>query len=326
MLSVTLPTMQDVAAARKALAGVAIRTPLIRLNGVPADGPAIWLKLENLQPTGSFKLRGAAAVLAGATADELAAGIVTASAGNMGLGAAWFARRLGVRCTVLVPPTAPASKIAAMEAQGATVIRVTHDQWWTAFVQRRAEGIDGVFIHAFDDPRVMAGNGTIALEILEDLPATTAILVPWGGGGLTCGIATVTGELAPDVRVYATEVATAAPWAAALAAGGPVTVEMVESFVDGIGSRTVLDSMFPRASALGVGSLVAGVDDVAAALVALLERNHVLAEGAGATPVACALLPGAFTADDTVVCVVSGGMIDRSTVIDLLSAAGQVLP
>ncbi|HEY2793342.1 MAG TPA: pyridoxal-phosphate dependent enzyme [Micromonosporaceae bacterium] len=318
----TLPTLEDVAAAREALAGVAIRTPLIRLNGAPDGGPQIWLKLENLQPTGSFKLRGAAAVLARATADQLAAGIVTASAGNMGLGAAWFARRLGVRCTVLVPPTAPASKIEAMEAQGATVIRVTHDVWWTAFVNRRAEGIEGVFIHAFDDPRVMAGNGTIAMEILEDLPATTAILVPWGGGGLTCGIAAVARELAPSVRVYAAEVDTAAPWSAALAAGAPVTVEMAESFVDGIGSRTVLDSMFPRATELGVGSLVAGVDDVAAALVALLERNHVLAEGAGATPVACALQPGAFTAADTVVCVVSGGMIDRSTILDLLSAAG----
>jgi threonine dehydratase len=317
MASVLLPTIDDVHAAREAIRGFAIRTPLVRLNR--ETGPAIWLKLENLQPTGSFKLRGAAAVLGGASTDDVAAGIVTASAGNMGLGAAWFAKRLGVRCTVLVPPTAPESKITAMEDLGAIVLRVTHDQWWTAFVDRRADGIDGVFIHAFDDPRVMAGNGTIACEILEDLPATTAILVPWGGGGLSCGIAATTQTLAPAVRVFATEVASAAPLAAAVAAGGPVNVDMTPSFVDGIGSRTVLQPMYDRAAHLGIGTLVASVDDVADALVMLLERNHVLAEGAGATPVACALQPAAFTAEDTVVCVVSGGMIDRSTVIELLS-------
>jgi threonine dehydratase len=317
MAIVLLPTIEDVRAARDAMRGIAIRTPLVRLN--LETGPAIWLKLENLQPTGSFKLRGAAAVLGGASKDDVAAGIVTASAGNMGLGAAWFAKRLGVRCTVLVPPTAPESKINAMENLGATVLHVTHDQWWTAFVERRADGIDGVFIHAFDDPRVMAGNGTIAMEILDDLPETTTVLVPWGGGGLSCGIAATTAALAPAVKVYATEVVTAAPLSAALAAGRPVSVDMTPSFVDGIGSRTVLQPMYDRAVHLGIGALVAPVDDVADALVTLLERNHVLAEGAGATPVACALQSGVFTEADTIVCVVSGGMIDRSAVVELLS-------
>ncbi len=312
-----LPTMDDFASARNALRGIAIRTPLIRLN--VDTGPAIWLKLENLQPTGSFKLRGAAAVLAGADKDDVAAGIVTASAGNMGLGAAWFARRLGVRCTVIVPPTAPESKITAMESLGADVIRVSHDQWWTAFVERRVDGIDGVFIHAFDDPQVMAGNGTIAFEIIEDLPQTTAVLVPWGGGGLTCGIAAAMRTLAPAVRMYATEVASAAPLRAALAAGGPVTVDMAPSFVDGIGSRTVLPSMYDRAVDLGIGALTANVDDIADTVVMLLERNHVLAEGAGATPVACAMQAAGFDASDTIVCVVSGGMIGRETVAELLS-------
>ena len=312
-----LPTIDDINDARDALRGIAIRTPVLRLN--VDTGPAIWLKLENLQPTGSFKLRGAAAVLANADSDDVADGIVTASAGNMGLGAAWFARRLGVRCTVIVPPTAPESKITAMESLGADVIRVTHDQWWKAFVERRAEGIDGVFIHAFDDPRVMAGNGTIAAEILEDLPQTTAVLAPWGGGGLSCGIASALQALAPAVRVYATEVATAAPFTAALAAGGPVQVDMTPSFVDGIGSRTVLQPMYDRAVHLGIGALTASVDDVADALVMLLERNHVLAEGAGATPVAAARHSPVFSASDTVVCVVSGGMIDRSILAGLLS-------
>jgi threonine dehydratase len=335
-----LPTETDIARAREAVAGVAIRTPLVRLN-VTADAQhqpqggkdtadaqhqpqggkdtaEIYLKLENLQPIGSFKLRGAAAVLASATVDEVATGIVTASAGNMGQGAAWFAKRLGVPCTVVVPPTAPASKIAAMEALGARVVPVSAEAWWDAFVERRVDGVDGVFIHAFDDVAVMAGNATIGLEIAEDLPSATHVLVPWGGGGLTCGIATGLASVGSTARVLACEVATAAPLAASLAAGGPATVDMQPSFVDGIGSRTVLPSMYDRATQLGIASLVAPVTDVAAALRLLLERNRVLAEGAGATPVACALSAG-FGADDVVVCVVSGGVIGLDTVRELLS-------
>jgi threonine dehydratase len=313
-----LPSGTDVARAREAIAGVAIRTPIVRLG----DGSNIYLKLENLQPIGSFKLRGAAAVLANAKPDEIAAGVVTASAGNMGQGAAWFAQRLGVPCTVVVPPTAPAAKIAAMEALGARVLPVSAEAWWDAFVQRRVDGVDGVFIHAFDDPAVMAGNATIGLEIAEDLPATTQVLVPWGGGGLSCGIATGLRSADSNARVYACEVATAAPLAASLAAGAPVTIEMRPSFVDGIGSRTVLPSMFERAAALGIGSLVAPVEEVAAALRLMLERNRVLAEGAGATPVACALAgfrDGVFGPGDTVVCVVSGGVIGLDTVAELIA-------
>jgi threonine dehydratase len=366
-----LPTAMDIAQAREAVAGVAIRTPLVRLNGTAdaqhqprggnetadaqhqprggnetadaqhqprggnetADaqhqprggnetdsGPQIYLKLENLQPIGSFKLRGAAAVLASATADEVAAGIVTASAGNMGQGAAWFARRLGVPCTVVVPPTAPASKITAMGALGARVVPVSAEAWWDAFVQRRVDGVDGVFIHAFDDVAVMAGNATIGLEIAEDLPSVTHVLVPWGGGGLTCGIATGLASVGSAARVLACEVATAAPLAASLAAGRPATVDMQPSFVDGIGSRTVLPSMYDRATQLGIASLVASVTDVAAALRLLLDRNRVLVEGAGATPIACALSAG-FGPDDVVVCVVSGGVIGLDTVRDLLSSS-----
>jgi threonine dehydratase len=310
-------TLAEIEDARVAMRGVAIRTPLVRLNLDTV--PAVWLKLENLQPTGSFKLRGAAAVLAGARTEDVSAGIVTASAGNMGQGAAWFARRLGVPCTVLVPPTAPEAKISAMEAYGATVVRVSQDVWWTAFVERRAEGLDGVFIHAFDDPAVMAGNGTIGLEIIEDLPATTAILVPWGGGGLSCGIASATRHVAPSVRVYAVEVDTAAPLGPALAAGEPVTVDARPSFVDGIGSRTVLPSMLARARELGIEALSASPDAVASALLAMLARNRVLAEGAGATALACALADDRFTDADTVVCVVSGGVIGLDTLAGLLA-------
>jgi threonine dehydratase len=311
-----LPSASDITRARDAVAGVAIRTPLVRLNTTSVA--QMYLKLENLQPIGSFKLRGAAAVLASATADDVATGIVTASAGNMGQAAAWYAQRLGVPCTVVVPPTAPAAKIAAMEALGARVVPVSAEAWWDAFVKRRVDGVDGVFIHAFDDVVVMAGNATIGVEIAEDLPSATHVLVPWGGGGLTCGIATGLASVGSRARALACEVATAAPLAASLVAGAPATVDMQPSFVDGIGSRTVLPSMYDRATQLGIASLVAPVDDVADALRLLLDRNHVLAEGAGATPVACALA-GGFGAEDVVVCVVSGGVIGLDTVRDLLS-------
>jgi threonine dehydratase len=317
-----LPDLDDIRAAQDAITGVAIRTPLVRLN-IDTGGPEIYLKLENLQPIGSFKLRGAAAVLATARTEDVAAGLVTASAGNMGQAAAWFARRLGVPCTVVVPPTAPPAKIEAMEAYGARVVPVSADEWWTAFVERRVPGVDGVFLHAFDDLRVMAGNGTIGLEIASDRPDATAVLVPWGGGGLSCGIATALRAVAPAARVFAVEVATAAPLSAALAAGGPVTVTHEPSFVDGIGSRTVLPSMYERAVELGVTALTATVDEVAVVLLALLERNRVLAEGAGATPVACALAgaaAGRFGPADKVVCVVSGGVIGLDTVRSLAEA------
>jgi threonine dehydratase len=316
-----LPTIEEIEAAREAIAGVAIRTPLVKLN-LPSESPRIYLKLENLQPIGSFKLRGAAAVLAGASAEEVSAGLVTASAGNMGQATAWFARRLGVPCTVVVPQTAPAAKIAAMEALGARILRVSPDDWWRAFEQRRADGVDGVFIHAFDDPAVMAGNATIGLEIAEDLPEVTAVLVPWGGGGLSCGIATALRWRSPATRVFATEVATAAPLHASLAAGAPAMVEHRPSFVDGIGSKTLLPPMYERAVTLGIEAMVAPVDDVAAALRLVLERNRVLAEGAGATPVACALAAardGVFGPGDTVVCIVSGGVIGLDTLATLLT-------
>jgi threonine dehydratase len=335
-----LPTPEQIAAARASLPGVAIRTPLIRLPGTP-----IHLKLETLQPTGSFKLRGAAAVLGSTSKESVATGIVTASAGNMGQGAAWFAHKLGVPCTVIVPPTAPPAKVTAMEAYGATVLRVTAEQWWQAFIDRRFDGVDGVFIHAFDDPVVMAGNATIALEILEDLPTVTTVVAPWGGGGLACGLASVltTSPFPTDAesssarrvlakpapsgrRVFAAEVATAAPLVAALAAGKPVEVDFEASFVDGIGSRTVLESMFDRAQMLGIDALVAPVAAVADAVRMLMERVHVVAEGAGATSVAVALAAieagaNGFGPDDVVVCVVSGGCIGLETIAALLPAA-----
>jgi threonine dehydratase len=302
-----LPTLAAVEEARSHIAGAAIRTPLVRLNyrEAPAE---IYLKLENLQPIGSFKIRGAANAMGHLSREALAEGVLTASAGNMAQGVAFAARDLGIPCTVVAPETAPETKVRAVERLGGRVIKVPFEEWWTVFERRAYEGIDAHFIHAFDDPDVMAGNGTIALEILEDLPEADAVVIPWGGGGLACGIASALRELKPACKVYAAEVSTAAPLAASLAAGEPQQVAYQPSFVDGIGGRGVFPAMFERARRLLDGSLVAGLEQVAAALRLLAERNRVVAEGAGACPVACALegLAGA----GKVVCVVSGGNID----------------
>jgi threonine dehydratase len=311
-----LPTLAAVEQARRTISGSAIRTPLVRL-GVP-DAPAeIYLKLENLQPIGSFKIRGASNAMGRLARETLAAGVLTASAGNMAQGVAWRARELGIPCTVVAPETAPETKIRAIERLGGRVIKVPFEEWWGVFESRSYAGVDAHFIHAFDDPEVMAGNGTIALEVLEDLPDVEAVIIPWGGGGLACGIAAAMRELRPACKLYAAEVSTAAPLAASLEAGGPREVVYQPSFVDGIGSRGVFPSMFERARDLLDGSLVVGLEQVAGALRLLAERNRVIAEGAGACPVACALegMGGA----GKVVCVVSGGNIDLTKLCAILT-------
>jgi len=311
-----LPPLTDIEEARRMITGSAIRTPLVRLNVF--DAPAeIYLKLENLQPIGSFKIRGAANAMAHTPPEQLARGVLTASAGNMAQGVAWRARELGIPCTVVAPDTAPETKVKAIERLGGRVIKVSFERWWQTFQERAYPGVDATFIHAFDDPHVMAGNGTIALEILEDLPDVDAMVVPWGGGGLTCGIASAVRTLKPGCRVYAAEVATGAPLAASLAAGSVQVVDYRPSFVDGIGSKTVFPQMLERAQKLIDGALVASVEEVAAALRLMAERNRVIAEGAGACPVACALSGKAGSGK--VVCIVSGGNIDLHKLCAVLS-------
>jgi threonine dehydratase len=303
--------------AKKTIANTAIRTPLIRLN-VDTAPAEIYLKLENLQPIGSFKIRGAANAIARLSPDELRRGVVTASAGNMAQGVAWCARSLGIRCTVIAPETAPEAKVNAIERLGGRVIKVSFAEWWRAFEQRSYPGVDGTFIHAFDDPQVMAGNGTIALEILEDLPEPDAVVIPWGGGGLTCGIASALRELRPSCKIFAAEVETAAPLSASLAAGAPTEVNYQSSWVDGIGAKAVFPQMFARARGLIDGALVADLPSIAEALKLLITRNHVVAEGAGACPVACALAGGAGSGK--VVCIVSGGNINVAQLSAILNA------
>ena len=311
-----LPSLTDIEEARRMITGSAIRTPLVRLNDF--DAPAeIYLKLENLQPIGSFKIRGAANAMAHTPKEQLARGVLTASAGNMAQGVAWRARELGIPCTVVAPDTAPETKVKAIERLGGRVIKVSFERWWQTFQERAYPGVDATFIHAFDDPHVMAGNGTIALEILEDLPDVDAMVIPWGGGGLTCGVASAVRALKPGCRVYAAEVATGAPLAASLAAGSVQVVDYKPSFVDGIGSKTVFPQMLERAQKLIDGALIASVEEVAAALRLMAERNRVIAEGAGACPVACALSGKAGSGK--VVCVVSGGNIDAGKLCAVLS-------
>lgn len=302
-----LPTLAEIHDARARLGGIALRSPLVRLDFQTAPAE-VWLKLENLQPIGSFKIRGAANALANLPAAQLERGVVTASAGNMAQGVAWCARTLGIPCTVVAPATAPRAKLAAIELLGARIIQVPFERWWQTFQDRAYPGIDATFIHAFDDPRVMAGNGTIGLEILEDLPDTDAVVIPWGGGGLASGIGAAIRAVAPGCRIYAAEAESGAPLAAALAAGRPQTVEYRPTFVDGIGSRSVFPDMLARAQAVLDGALVSTIDEIAAAVGVLAARAHVVAEGAGAAGVAAALAGRA--GPGKVACVVSGGNID----------------
>jgi threonine dehydratase len=315
MRALAAPGIDEIRAARERLAGVVVRTPLVRLNA--EDAPAeVWLKLENLQPIGSFKLRGAGNAMRLAGREKLRDGVYTASAGNMAQGVAWNARELGVPAAVVVPDHAPATKLAAIERLGGRAIKVPFERWWQVIVEHSFPDLDGLFIHPVADRAVMAGNGTIALEILEDLPDVDTVLVPFGGGGLSCGIAAALAALRPEARVFGCEVTTAAPLAASLAAGSPQTVEYRPSFVDGIGGKSLLPEMWPLVSTLLAGARVVSLEDVAAAVRRLAERHRVIAEGAGGAALAAALagVPGARK----VVCIVSGGNLDFAKLCAIL--------
>jgi threonine dehydratase len=310
-------TLAQVEEARRNIAAVALRTPLVRFN---AEAPAeIYLKLESLQPIGSFKIRGAANVMARTPRERLERGVLTASAGNMAQGVAFCARRMGVAATIVAPETAPTTKVGAVERMGGRVIKVPFAEWWKTFETRSYPGVEATFIHAFDDLDVMAGNGTIGLELLEDLPEMDAVVIPWGGGGLSCGIAAVLRARAPRIRIYAAEIESGAPLAVSLAAGEPRTVEYKPSFVDGIGSKMVFPSMFERAGRLLDGSLVVTLAEAARAMKLVAERNRVIIEGAAACAVAAALSGRAGSGK--VVAIVSGGNIDLDKFAQIVGQA-----
>ena len=313
--------MIDLAAIEAAagrIKGTALRTPLVRLH--VEDAPAeIYLKLENLQPINSFKIRGATNAVMLAPASEREKGLVTASAGNMAQGIAWAARTLGVPATIIVPDHAPEAKLAAIERLGGRVLKLPYDDWWNVIVTSRASGTEGLFVHPVQDAGVMAGNGTIGLEILEDLPDPDTVVIPYGGGGLTVGIASAIRALRPQTKIFTAEPDTAAALVAAIDAGKPTDVDYRASFVDGSGSRRVLDSMWPLVAPLVDRALSIGVSEVAAAVRTLAERTRVIAEGAGALAPAAALTGRAGSGK--VVCVVSGGNINLSKLAEILNGA-----
>jgi threonine dehydratase len=292
-------TAADIRAARERLAGIAVRTPLVRLE-VPGLDADVWLKLENLQPIGSFKLRGAGNAMRRLEASALRGGVCTASAGNMAQGVAWCARELGVPCRVIVPDKAPAAKLDAVRALGAEVIPVPFADWWTVMETHDTRGVPGTFIHPVENNDVMAGHGTIALEIIEDLPDVDSVIVPFGGGGLISGIGAGLAALKPDVRVFAAEVETAAPLRASLDANEPKAINRVPTFVDGIGGASVLPAMWPLVRQVTSDSIVVSL----------------VAEGAGASAVAAARTGRAT--GSRVVCVISGGNIDPSVLGTIL--------
>jgi threonine dehydratase len=312
---VTAPTLESIRAARERISGTAVRTPLISVDISGRDDP-VGLKLENLQPIGSFKLRGAANATARAGVEALRHGVVTASAGNMAQGVAWCARRLGVPCHVVVPDRAPETKTAAIERLGARIVRVPFDQWWQTLADRRYPGLDGKFIHPFADTDVMAGNGTIALEIFDDLPEVDTVVVPWGGGGLCCGIGAALRALSPRTRICAVEVDTAAPLTASRARGRPERITRVPSFVDGMGGKEVTDEMWPLAQTFVDDVVVVSPAQIAGAIRFLVERCRVVAEGAGAAPMA-AVMAGSVRGR-RVVCVTSGGNLDLAALAAIL--------
>jgi threonine dehydratase len=306
----------EIERARERLAGVAVRTPLVRFD---VDGDVeIWLKLELLQPVRSFKIRGAGNAILLASDTELADGVWTTSAGNMAQGVAYTARLRGVPSTIVVPETAPRVKLDAIERYGGRIVAVPYDVWWETMRTRQYEGVGGLFVHPFDDDAVIAGNGTIGLELLEDLEDFDTIVVPYGGGGLIAGIASAVKPARPDVRVVAAEPATGAPATASLAAGRRVELPFTPSFVDGAGGHEVFENMWPRTQGLTDGGIALATEETAAAVRLLVERTGVVAEGAGALAVAAALsrrLDGARK----VVAIVSGANIDTAVLGKILA-------
>jgi threonine dehydratase len=310
-----------------AVYGAAVRTPLVRLHTDVHDrmlagpSPEIFLKLEVLQPIGSFKIRGAYNVMRQLSPQQLKQGVWTVSAGNAAQGVALAARHVGTRCSVMVMDTAPDTKIRAIERLGASIVRATYDECWRTVETHGSDRMTGYFVHPFDDDRFIAGNATAGVEILEDLPDVEAIVAPLGGGGLLSGIAAAVRELKPETRVYAAEPETAAPLSASLAAGRPVYFEnWTASFVDGAGGKSVLDTMWPLLSRLS-GAIVVSLDEVACAMKLTAERVHVIAEGAAGCAIAAALSGRAGAR--SVVAVVSGGNIDLPKFASLVGACDK---
>jgi threonine dehydratase len=314
-----VPTLEEIRAAARRIAGTAVRTPLVRLEGT--SRPEVWLKLENLQPINAFKIRGAAAAITALPEEERARGVWTVSAGNAGQGVAYAARQAGIPATVLVIDTAPETKLRRMRDLGARLVPASFDDCWNAMEAREYPGIDATFVHPFDDHEFIAGNATVGLEILEDLPGARVVAAAVGGGGLTSGIGAAVKALAPDIRVVGVEPETAAPAALSFERGEPLRFpDWTASFVDGAGGKSLFPRMWERMQRVVDEVVVVTLDEVREALKVLGERSRIVAEGAGALPVAAALT-GKLGTEGPVVAVVSGGNIDLAKLAELVGAA-----
>lgn len=316
-----LPTLTDLEAARDQIGALAIRTPMIRFPLPIAHNrlPEVYLKLENLQPIGSFKIRGAGNAMRHMSKETLRDGVCTASAGNMAQGVAWCAREMGVPCRVIVPDRAPAAKTDAVKALGAEVVPVPFADWWNVMETHDTRGVPGAFIHPVENDHVIAGNGTIALEIIEDLPEVDTVVVPFGGGGLISGIGAGMRQLQPECRVLAAEVSTAAPLRASLDANEPRAIDRIPTWVDGIGGASVLPAMWPLVRQVVSDSIVVTLEDIADAIRVLVRHARIVAEGAGAAPVA--VVRSGRTGGQRIVCVVSGGNLDQTVLATILQGA-----
>ena len=303
------------------IADSAIKTPLLPLK-LPDSPCEIWLKAECLQPIGSFKIRGAANAMALANRNDLEQGVYTASAGNMAQGIAFNARRFGIPCRVIVPDTAPQNKLRSIERLGATTVPVPFDEWWSVICNHGHPSEEGFFIHPVCDPAVIAGNGTVGLEILSELPDVDSVIVPYGGGGLSCGISSALKALRPSIQVFAAEVETASPFAASLAAGKAVEVKRTPTFIDGIGGKGVLPEMWPLASSLLDGSIVVSVKQVCDAIQTMVSEVHLVAEGAGGVSLAAALT--GLAGNGQTVAVISGGNLNPDALKTILE--GNIPP
>src|SRR5688572_7136374 len=309
--------LEEIQAARERIAETIVRTPLIRLELGPKY-PDIRLKLENLQPINAYKLRGAANAIAMLSDDERKRGVWTISAGNAGQGIAYAARKAGISCTVVAIETAPVSKLDRMKALGATLVTVPFDVAWKAMDERAYPGVEGTFVHPFDDHNFIAGHGTMGLEILEDAPDTAAVIAGIGGGGLITGVASAVKALAPAVKVWGAEPETAAPAARSFEMGSPqVFTEWKASFVDGAGGKSVFPRMWERMKPLVDGVIVVSLEETRQAMRLMAERARVIAEGAGALGLAAALTGKAGRGP--IVAIVSGGNIDMEKFTELMT-------
>lgn len=310
-------SLGDIESARKNVEQTVLRTPLVRLE-LGGGVPEIWLKLENLQPTNAYKIRGATNAVAQLSDAQRAQGVWTISAGNAGQGVAFAARAAGISCSVVAIETAPQTKLDRMRALGATIVPVSYEQAWLAAEAHAFEGLDGTFIHPFDNHDFIAGHGTMGLEIVEQLPGVKTVIAAIGGGGLITGVGSAVKALRPDVAIIGAEPETAAPYAYSLKQGAPCKFpDWQASFVDGAGGKSVTERMWQRMQPIVDGTITVTLDQTSQAMRLIAEKSRTIAEGAGALALAAALTGKA--AEGPIVCVVSGGNIDLTKFTELIA-------